>query len=91
MKALDQFMELMSTDPARAFYGYKHVKMANEQQAIETLMVSDSLFRSHDIQQRKRYVRLVEEVKNQVRVGFSYPKQCLGWNSVDFLEYAREW
>lgn len=59
-------MELMSTDSARAFYGYKHVKMANEQLAIETLMVSDSLFRSQDVLQRKKYVELVESVKNQV-------------------------
>lgn len=53
----------MATDPARAFYGYKHVLMANEQLAIDTLLLSDSLFRSNDIQMRKKYVKLAESAK----------------------------
>lgn len=56
----------MANEPARAFYGFKHVTRANENLAIETLMVSDSLFRSNDLQQRKKYVALVESVKEQV-------------------------
>uniref|UniRef100_A0A915PJY5 Protein pelota homolog n=1 Tax=Setaria digitata TaxID=48799 RepID=A0A915PJY5_9BILA len=65
VKALDTFYDLMATDPARAFYGYKHVLLANEQLAIATLLLSDSLFRSNDIQLRKKYVELAESVKQQ--------------------------
>nr|CAD2174310.1 unnamed protein product [Meloidogyne enterolobii] len=65
VKALNTFLELMCTDPQRAVYGYKHVIYAREQQSIETLMVSDSLFRSKDITQRRKYVQLVERIKEQ--------------------------
>ncbi|KAF7636052.1 Pelota-like protein [Meloidogyne graminicola] len=65
VKALNTFLELMSTDPQRAVYGYKHVIYARDQQSIETLMVSDSLFRSRDITQRRKYVQLVESIKEQ--------------------------
>ncbi|CAG9530133.1 unnamed protein product [Cercopithifilaria johnstoni] len=64
IKALNTFCGLMATDPARAFYGYKHVLIANEQLAIDTLLLSDSLFRSNDIQLRKKYVELAESGSN---------------------------
>ncbi|RXG70156.1 Protein pelota [Armadillidium vulgare] len=63
-KALQQFMTMLGNDPDRAFYGYNHVAKANESQAIETLLVSDSLFRSKDLNERKKYVSLVESVKD---------------------------
>ncbi|KAJ1372889.1 Protein pelota [Parelaphostrongylus tenuis] len=56
----------MSTEPDRAVYGYKHVNMANAEQAIDTLLLTDSLFRSQDLSTRKRYVALVEDVRKQV-------------------------
>ncbi|CAI4231066.1 unnamed protein product [Auanema sp. JU1783] len=65
VKALNTFHELMSVDPDKAYYGYKHVKRANDDLAIETLMLSDSLFRSNDIETRKNYVGLVESVREQ--------------------------
>ncbi|XP_076045285.1 pelota mRNA surveillance and ribosome rescue factor [Oratosquilla oratoria] len=64
MKVLQQFMSLMGTDPDRAYYGIRHVEKANESQAIETLLVSDSLFRSWVLAERKRYVRLVDAVRD---------------------------
>lgn len=66
MKVLNRFFELLANEPARAFYGPKHVAMANQQLAIETLLLSDSLFRSIDLETRKRNVELVESVKDQV-------------------------
>lgn len=65
MKAFGQFMEFLGTDPHRAVYGFKHVQMASDRSAIETMMVSDSLFRSKSIAERKKYVQLVETVKEQ--------------------------
>eukprot|EP00040_Diaphanoeca_grandis_P017510 m.91474 g.91474 ORF g.91474 m.91474 type:complete len:386 (-) comp26472_c0_seq1:104-1261(-) len=60
VKALDDFYKMLNTDADRAFYGYNHVAHANEQQAIETLLVTDALFRSNDIATRRRYVELVQ-------------------------------
>lgn len=45
VKALETFYNTLQTEPSKAFYGKKHVEMANEAQAIETLLISDNLFR----------------------------------------------
>lgn len=45
VKALEQFYQILQTEPARAFYGKNHVIKAAESQAIETLLISDNLFR----------------------------------------------
>uniref|UniRef100_A0A1B6EGQ4 Protein pelota homolog n=1 Tax=Clastoptera arizonana TaxID=38151 RepID=A0A1B6EGQ4_9HEMI len=63
VKALENFYTMLQIESAKAFYGIKHVEAANESQAIETLLVSDNLFRCQDIQERKRYVRLVDSVR----------------------------
>jgi protein pelota len=60
---METFMTLMSTDPDRAYYGLDDVRRANDAGAIQTLMVSDSLFKSNDIQTRSKYVNFVDEVK----------------------------
>jgi len=61
--ALNSFMRMMDTDPDRAYYGYTHVAKAHECLSIETLLVSDSLFRNSDVKLRKLYVDLVESVR----------------------------
>ncbi|KAJ2952950.1 hypothetical protein O0L34_g7322 [Tuta absoluta] len=63
VKLLENFYTMLQMEPAKAFYGKKHVQRANEAQAIETLMISDKLFRCQDIQQRKEYVALVDSVR----------------------------
>ena len=63
VKLLESFFKLLNLEPARAFYGLKHVTKANEAQAIEILMVTDTLFRSHDFSERQKYVKLVDSVK----------------------------
>lgn len=63
VKALEKFHLLLATEPDRAYYGVKHVEKANEFQAIETLLISDTLFRSNNLQERKRYVDLVDAVR----------------------------
>lgn len=45
VKALEQFYQILQTEPAKAFYGKNHVIKAAEAQAIETLLISDNLFR----------------------------------------------
>lgn len=61
--ALSDFMAMLGSDPSRAFYGPGHIRAAHELGAIQTLLVSDSLFRTADPQMRKRYADLVEEVE----------------------------
>lgn len=64
VKALETFYQMLQTEPEKAFYGLKQVEKANESQAVETLMICDSLFRSCDVPTRKRYVNLIEGVKD---------------------------
>lgn len=64
VKILDTFYTMLSSDPSRAFYGYRHVAAANEAQAIETLLIADSLFRNPDLSERKKYVALVDSVRD---------------------------
>jgi len=64
VKILNDFYDMLKKDPNRAFYGYEHVKKANEKLAIETLLVTDELFRGKDPQTRKKYVDLVQSVKD---------------------------
>ena len=45
VRALEAFYAMLQIEPARAFYGPAHVEKANESQAIETLLISDHLFR----------------------------------------------
>lgn len=65
VRALNQFYEMLKNDPDRAFYGWQHVALAHERQAIGTLLLVDDLFRAADIATRQRYVSLVEAVKGQ--------------------------
>ncbi|XP_067932088.1 protein pelota homolog [Watersipora subatra] len=63
VRALDSFYQMLQMDANRAVYGYKHVNSANKLQAIEVLLISDELFRSRDVPTRKKYVALVDSVK----------------------------
>ncbi|XP_005872688.2 PREDICTED: LOW QUALITY PROTEIN: protein pelota homolog [Myotis brandtii] len=63
VKALDDFYKMLQHEPDRACYGLKHVEKANEATAIDTLLISDELFRHQEVATRSRYVRLVDSVK----------------------------
>jgi len=60
---LNRFYNILREDSGRAVYSYKHTVIANEMQAIETLLISEDLFRSFDIVERKKYVKLVEDIR----------------------------
>lgn len=64
VKALGTFYTVLQNEPDKAFYGFNHVEKANEAQAIETLLVSDKLFRCQDFVKRKQYVALVDSVRD---------------------------
>ena len=67
---------MLDTDPERAFFSYKHVCKANEMGAVDKLMVTDELFRSSNIAERKRYVQLVESCRGKLSVNISVPAKC---------------
>lgn len=64
VKLLNKFFDMMNNDPLRAYYGPKEVLYAADNQAVETLLVTDELFRSADLKKRQQYVSLVEKVKD---------------------------
>ena len=45
VRTLESFYTMLQIEPAKAFYGKRHVEKANDSQAVETLLISDSLFR----------------------------------------------
>ncbi|EJU06228.1 hypothetical protein DACRYDRAFT_86016 [Dacryopinax primogenitus] len=61
--ALDKFFKMLANDEMRAWYGPEHVRLAAERGAVGTLLISDELFRSNDLKERKKYVELVERVR----------------------------
>lgn len=63
VEILNKFMRMMEKDLDRAYYGYDHVAKAHEQLAIDSLLVTDELFRSVSVKTRKKYVQLVESVR----------------------------
>lgn len=65
IEVLNKFMRLLDTNPDKAYYGYLHVQKANEELAIDSLLISDDLFRSSDVITRKKYVSLVESVREK--------------------------
>lgn len=64
VKALEDFYQMLNNVPNKAFYGAKHVMLAHEQGAIQTLLITDELFRSSDVQRRKKFVELAEQVES---------------------------
>lgn len=63
VKALEEFYQMLQNDPDRAFYGVLPIERAADMQAIEKLLITDELFRSQNLQQRLRYVKIVDTIK----------------------------
>ncbi|XP_042514410.1 protein PELOTA 1 isoform X2 [Macadamia integrifolia] len=64
VRALKDFFDMLSNEPARACYGPKHVEVAHERMAVQTLLITDDLFRNANVETRKQYVNLVSSVKD---------------------------
>lgn len=63
MKALSDFYAMLSNDPERACYGLKDVLTANAHVAIDQLLITDAMYRSNNFVERKKYVDLIESVR----------------------------
>lgn len=68
-KLMDDFMTLLRKDDGKAWYGPSEVEKAVEKGAVGrgggVLLISNSLFRSQVIGTRKRWVALVDKVKEE--------------------------
>ena len=66
---MDQFLELLRKDDGRAWYGPREVETAVERGAVGrgggVLLISNKLFRSQDVGTRKRWVGLVDRVRER--------------------------
>ena len=63
--AVEAFFQMMREDETRTAYSYKHVRLALDSAAVDTLMLADDLFRSPDVRTRAAYVALAEEARGQ--------------------------
>lgn len=59
------FFKMLASDEQRAWYGPDHVALAVDRGAVGTLLISDELFRAGDPEVRRRYVSLVEGVREK--------------------------
>ena len=66
-RLMDEFLTMLRKDDGRAWYGPNEVEKAVEQGAVGrgggVLLINNSLFRSQEIGTRKRWVALVDKVK----------------------------
>ncbi len=62
MRALSAFHSMLTKDEYRACYGKDHVLLANEYTAIQSLLITDQLFKAPDPIVRAMYVKLSESV-----------------------------
>ena len=67
-RLMDEFMTSLRKDDGRAWYGPKEVEQAVEKGAVGrgggVLLISNSLFRAQDVAVRRRWVGLVDKVKD---------------------------
>lgn len=61
----DEFTRHLNNDDSRAFYGLDTVEKAIDiGGAVKYLLITDSLFKSDDVQKRRHFIELVEKAKN---------------------------
>ena len=60
---LDRFFETLAVCEDKVTYGPKSVEIALREMAVETLLISDKLFRAKDVEKRKYYVNMHDRAK----------------------------
>ena len=53
----------MANSSDRATYGFNDIKHADDNLAVDELLVTDNLFKAANVEVRKQYVNLVESVR----------------------------
>ncbi|CAI7055612.1 ASB_collapsed_G0005810.mRNA.1.CDS.1 [Saccharomyces cerevisiae] len=57
---MDEFLEHLSKDDDRAWYGVEETERAAKLDAIETLLITDSVLKRDDVKKREKYLDLIE-------------------------------
>lgn len=57
-QVLDKYFEMLAICEDKVTYGPKSVEIALKEMAVETLLISDKLFRAKDVTKRLMYVRM---------------------------------
>lgn len=78
VKVWNTFQNLLANEPNKAIYGYRDVQTANHYEAIGCMMISDQLFRAHDLAMRKKYSQLMYQVKEYAEVRIFSSMHALG-------------
>ena len=60
---LARFFETLAICEDKVTYGPKSVEIALREMAVETLLISDKLFRAKDVEKRKYYVNMHDRAK----------------------------
>ncbi|CAI8508684.1 mRNA surveillance protein pelota [Pichia kudriavzevii] len=61
----DEFTKNLNLDNYKSFYGESEVMKAIAiPGAVKTLLITDTLFKNDDVEKRKKYINIVESVKN---------------------------
>lgn len=82
---LEEFHTMMRKDDSRAIYGASFVKHACDMAAIEKLLITDSLFRSADVEQRKKYVSLTEQAKSMGATVVTFSTQHVSGEQLNLM------
>lgn len=68
-RLMDEFLTMLRKDDGRAWYGPREVERAAEKGAIGkgggALLISDALFRAQDVGVRRRWVSLVDRIRDE--------------------------
>ena len=67
-KHLDKFFETLRESDDKCCYGYNSVEYALKERAIDTLLISDNLFRAKNTATRLQYVKLAEKAEKEYLV-----------------------
>lgn len=62
-RLIEQFHKTLTNSPDRCTFGLGHVGKAASECAVQHLLLADSLFRSANVEERKRFGRLIADVK----------------------------
>lgn len=76
MAALRDWYAMLSQDSSRAFYGPGHVFAAHELGAIQTLLLSDNLFRINNVAKVKALLSVLLDVMCTTRCGCMHMSCC---------------
>lgn len=61
---LDEFFKRLNDDDGRAWYGPQECSKAIAMGAVKNLLITDTLFRSDDLNQRQKYIELSDIVRS---------------------------